>query len=183
MSGFHCLPHNSTKDPPDPKTQLELSCSQTSPSLTLTAGGICSVDLSACSPGSLCCDGRCRGIPSYSTILQTLQPGVCGPGSFFCNRTESCQSASSWMCSPTCGPGLSPCMEGSTLKCGTCNQDSHTSGQSSPVWVLPLASPGGSSVTAELSSLWESLPSSRDIADIKFEVVLHLYKAPSKVPC
>ena len=62
-------------------------------------------------------------------------------------------------------------MEGSTLKCGTCNQDSHTSGQSSPVWVLPLASPGGSSVTAELSSLWESLPSSRDIADIKFEVV------------
>ena len=50
-------------------------------------------------------------------------------------------------------------MEGTTLKCGTCSQDSFTSGRRSPVWVLPLASPGGSIVTTELSSLWEGLPS------------------------
>lgn len=172
LTGFHCSPHNSTKTPPDPRTQLDRSCSLSSPSLTLTAGGVCSVDPSACSPGAICCDGKCRGIPSFATVLQTLQPGVCSPGSFFCNRTESCQTAGSWMCNPTCGPGLSPCMEGSTLQCGSCSQDKHTSGPfNSPVWVLPLASPGGSIVTAKLSKLWEGLPGSNEKAAFQFVVV------------
>ena len=180
LTGFHCFPHNSTKDPPDPQTQLERSCSLSSPSLTLTAGGICSVDRSACSPGAICCDGKCRGIPSSATVLQTLQPGVCSPGSFFCNRTESCQPAGSWMCNPTCGPGLSPCMESSTLKCGSCSQDSYTSGFGSPVWVLPLASPGGSIVTAKLSTLWEGLPSSNKKAAFQF-VVVSLSSVPASL--